>query len=135
MKTIIVDTNILFSALLSKGSKIRKIITDSKYDLCSCNYAIFELFKHKEKILKNAEVTDEELFFIFQEIMSKIQFYKEDFLSKESLSKAYQLCHNVDLKDLFFVALSIELDGYLWTGDKKLKGVLREKEFNKFFEI
>jgi predicted nucleic acid-binding protein len=34
-----------------------------------------------------------------------------------------------------FVALTIFLDGYLWTGDKKLKKSLEKKGFDKFFEL
>jgi hypothetical protein len=32
------------------------------------------------------------------------------------------------------VALTLELDGLLWTGDKKLITGLRERGFDKFFD-
>ncbi|MEI7935826.1 MAG: PIN domain-containing protein [Verrucomicrobiota bacterium] len=33
-----------------------------------------------------------------------------------------------------FIALTLHLDGRLWTGDDKLKAGLRAKGFDRFFE-
>jgi predicted nucleic acid-binding protein len=41
----------------------------------------------------------------------------------------------VDIKDFPFVALTIELDALLWTGDNKLKNGLKAKGFNLFYEL
>lgn len=46
---------------------------------------------------------------------------------------AYHLCHNIDEKDTIFIALTLELYGFLWTEDKKLKQGLQKKGVNKFF--
>jgi predicted nucleic acid-binding protein len=35
------------------------------------------------------------------------------------------------MKDMYFVALTIEMDGILWTGDVKLKKGLTKKGFDK----
>jgi predicted nucleic acid-binding protein len=40
----------------------------------------------------------------------------------------------VDINDIPFIALSVELKIPLWTGDKKLKEGLKLKGFNGFFE-
>jgi predicted nucleic acid-binding protein len=42
---------------------------------------------------------------------------------------------DIDEKDSVFVALTLELDGLLWTSDKKLKNGLIKKGFNSFFEM
>jgi predicted nucleic acid-binding protein len=42
----------------------------------------------------------------------------EFLISDTSLTRAYQLCKDVDMKDVPFVASPLELDGLVWTGDK-----------------
>jgi predicted nucleic acid-binding protein len=42
--------------------------------------------------------------------------------------------HAYDEKDTPFVALTLEIEGVLWTKDEKLKVGLRKKGFNHFFE-
>lgn len=49
--------------------------------------------------------------------------------------EAYRLCRDVDEKDTPYVALSIHLDGQLWTDDMVLKTGLKRKGFSSFFEL
>ena len=44
--------------------------------------------------------------------------------------EARRLCRDVDLKDSPFVALTLHLDGRLWTGDDELKTGLLAKGFD-----
>ncbi len=53
----------------------------------------------------------------------------------ENLVTAYQLCQDIDETDTPHIALTIELDGLLWTGDKKLKQGLERKGFVQLFEL
>ena len=43
------------------------------------------------------------------------------------------MCREIDQADTPFVALALELDAYLLSGDEKLKKTLSEKGFKKFF--
>ena len=45
------------------------------------------------------------------------------------------LVHDIDVKDVPNVALTIELDGKIWTGDIELIEGLKAKGFDDFFEI
>ena len=65
--------------------------------------------------------------------MKKVNIFDEAFLSVESLEKSISLCKDIDEKDAIFVAVTLELDGVLWTGDLKLKEGLTEKGFTKFY--
>jgi len=136
LKTIIIDTNILFSALLGKNKKFRDIILSQKdINIYSCKYALVELFKYKEKIQKYSSLNEDDILEFLYNILKKIQLFDENTLTKESLKKAFNLCKDIDAKDIPFVAVTIELNGLLWTGDKKLKNGLKSKGFNLFFEI
>lgn len=134
MKKLIVDTNIMFSALLGKSKKIREILFSSEdFKPYSCKFSIVELFKHKDKLIKNSDLLEDEILEIFYYLLKKIEFYNEDSISDDSLREAYALCNDIDEKDLLFVALTIELDGLLWTGDKELLKGLKSKGFEQIF--
>ena len=136
MKPIIVDTNILFSALLGKNKKFRDtILSQENVNIHSSKYTIVELFKYKEKIQKYSNLNEDEILELLYNLLKKIHLFDEETLSDESLKKAFDLCNDIDKKDIPFVAVSIELDGLLWTGDKELKNGLKSKGFNSFFEI
>ena len=136
MKTIIVDTNILFSTLLGKNKKFRDILlSQENINLYSCKYTIVELFKYKEKIQKYSSLNEDGILELLYNLLKKINLFDENTLTEESLKKAFDLCKNIDEKDIPFVAVTIELDGLLWTGDKKLRNGLESKGFNSFFEI
>ena len=48
--------------------------------------------------------------------------------------EAYRLCKGTDEKDTAYVALTLHMDGRLWTEDEPLKAALRAKGFDQFFE-
>lgn len=53
MTKIIVDTNIVFSALLNTNSRIGQILINGKnyFDFYSPEYVRFEIFQHKKRKL------------------------------------------------------------------------------------
>lgn len=56
-------------------------------------------------------------------------------IAPNTLKKAYRLVKDVDEKDIIYVALTIEMNGLLWTGDKKLIKGLQKKGFNKICSL
>ena len=48
--------------------------------------------------------------------------------------EARRLCRDVDAKDAPFIALTLHLNGRLWSGDAELKAGLRAKGYDRFFE-
>ncbi|MCF8360435.1 MAG: nucleotide-binding protein [Prolixibacteraceae bacterium] len=133
-KSVVVDTNLIFSALIPKASKIREILFESNMTFFAPNFLITEIYKHKEKLIKNSKLDESEFYLYFNGIIEKIQFVPIDFISIESRQKAYELCNDIDIKDTPFIALTIDLNLPIWTGDKKLKDGLRTKGFNDFFK-
>jgi predicted nucleic acid-binding protein len=123
--SVVVDTNLIFSALIPKASKIREILFESNMTFYSPNFLITEIYKHKDKLLKSSKLTDSEFYLYFNGIIERIKFIPTDFIGKDSRQKAYDLCKDVDIKDTPFVALAIELGIPIWTGDNKLKDGLR----------
>ena len=131
---VVIDTNLVFSALIPKESKIREILFIPTLTFYAPNYLITEIYLHKERITKNSKLDDETFYFLFSAIMERISFLPIEIISLESRQKGYDFCKDIDLKDTPFVSLAIELQAMFWTGDKKLKKGLTEKGFKSFFE-
>jgi predicted nucleic acid-binding protein len=64
-----------------------------------------------------------------------LQKFRRTTIFNNSFSKAYRYCNETDIKDLPFLALSIELDAPLWTLDKKLIDGTLAKGFSNFYQI
>ena len=105
-----------------------------EHSFYSPKFVFIELFKHKEKITKCSKLTEDEILELLHRLLKRIRISEEKQISKDSLYQAYELCKNIDLKDMLFVALTIELDGYLWTSDDKLKKGLIKEGFTSFYE-
>lgn len=135
MKNVVVDTNILFSAMRSQSSDLRDILLDNKdWRFFSPNFLITEIFKHKEKLLNKSKASEEQVYEFLEKIIQSVHFINDELIATENWIEAYKLCQDIDPKDTPFVALTLEVDGELWTGDLALKNGLQKKGFLKFFE-
>ncbi|KOR33403.1 hypothetical protein TI05_01275 [Achromatium sp. WMS3] len=130
---IVVDTNILFSSLLNCNAYYYDILTDKSLQFLIPKFAFIELFKYKEKIIKYSKHNDDEILEILYNMMKNIQIYDENIISSNSYKKAWHLTKDIDEKDTVFVALCLETNSKLWTGDKKLINGLKNKGFDNFF--
>jgi len=130
---VVIDANIIFSVLLSKNSRYRDLLFYEAYEFYSPNYVFLEIFKHKEKILQYTKETEEEVYGFIGKILKRIHFVNEDLISEENYLRAYTLCKEIDENDTPFIALALEINGCLFSGDEKLKKALKNKGFDRFF--
>ena len=129
---IIIDTNIIFSALLNSNGSIGDLIfnSDSLFEFYSCNFMKLEIQKHWKKLLKISKLSERELMNSYAIIHSKINFINEELVPNVIWKQAFQLTEEIDPDDTPFVALSIFLNGKLWTGDKVLYNGLNSSKSN-----
>lgn len=128
---IIVDTNIVFSAILNSNSRIGKILLNSKehFQFYSCQYLQSEILRHRKKLLKLTNLSEDELTELEGLVMHNITFIDERLLPQQLLLKTEILLQLIDISDTPFVALTTHLKGKLWTGDKELYTGLKLKRF------
>ncbi|MEB3759509.1 MAG: PIN domain-containing protein [Desulfurococcales archaeon] len=117
MLTLVVDTNIVFSAIIKPG-RIREILFRSSLDLYAPEELALELEILEPKILRYTKLSPAEVRMVRETILSHIVTIvpRKDYL--ESAKKAYTLLKDVDPKDAPFVGLAMFLGVPLWTGDK-----------------
>ncbi len=130
---IVVDTNIVFSAILNTDSRIAKILLQpkSKLNFYSTEQLLFEIDSHKDKIKKISKYSDTELSRATALITSKIRFINIKLLPKTAYLKAENLTKDVDIDDTEFVALAEYIKAKLWSGDKTLQKGLVNKHWDK----
>ena len=130
---VVVDTNILFSACLTPQGRIFEILfnTPTYAQLISGHYAIEELLAHKEKLVQLSKRPTEKIDFLIAAILKQIDFYNEETIESNHWQEADRLTRKVDSKDISFVALSLQTEALLWTGDKKLVTHLKARGFDR----
>ncbi len=130
---IIVDTNIVFSAILNTKSVIGDILLNSsdKFQFLSCHYLWEEIDNHWNKLLKVSKLEEHYLLESQRIIYKNVNFIDEAQISKEYRKRAFELVKDIDINDIAFVALNESLESILWTGDKGLLKGLRGKGYNR----
>ena len=129
---VVVDTNIIFSAILNtEGTIADLLLSDNPFDFYTPSYIWKELSKHEDKLLKILRLDSSEQ---LQELKfmttQNIRFISEFQVKVEDWEKAHKLTIDIDFDDIAFIALTLHLNGILWTGDKKLRTGLARKGFD-----
>jgi len=126
---IVVDTNILFSALLNSSGKIADLLLNSyqTFEFLAPGFILDELEKHRGKLLKLSGYSDENLTFLIRIVLKKIEIIDLEIISPEARKKSIEITSEIDEFDAPFVALCLEIGAPLWTGDKKLINGLKTK--------
>ena len=130
---IIVDSNIVFSAILNSQGKIGQLIINGSkhFELFTVGLLKVEILNHKTKILSISGLTPQQFDKSFKTITDRINFVDEILISDNDIQKALDLVSVIDENDTLFVALTNHLNAKLWTGDKKLVSGLKKKGYTK----
>jgi predicted nucleic acid-binding protein len=126
---LIVDTNIVFSTLLNPHSAIGEILMNIQDDFTFFAPGLLkeELKRYTSKIAAYSKLTQNDLIDIEKAVLSTIIFVSEEAISEQSWTQAFALTKDIDEDDTPFIALGIELNAKLWTGDKVLSNGLTKK--------
>ncbi len=128
---IIVDTNIIFSALLKTHTTFGQIIFNSEgiFEFYSPHYLRTEIRKHWDRIKKISKLTDQQVEESYDSLLTKINFINEEIIPEKIWVGSEQITNELDIDDTDFVALAKYLKGKLWTGDLELRDGLKNKGF------
>ena len=116
---LVIDANILFSALIKEGY-IRRLILLGDHSFFVPEFILEEMDKYKGMILEKADITEEELKEVLDLIIENANIEiipKEDF--KDYIKAAKGISH--DIKDIEYLALALKLKCPIWSNDKDFK--------------
>jgi len=132
---VIVDANIAFKALAANRGDLRDRLSSAASGIFhSPRFLFVELFKHKERLSLATRLSEDELLEALHTLVSHLDFVNEANIPVGTWMEAYRFCKDVDAKDTPYVALTLHLDGCLWTDDAILKTGLLAKGFTAFFD-
>jgi len=119
---VIVDANIAFKALVSQRGDLRDRLDPSASErFYTPGYLFVELFKHKNRLAHATGLAEPELLEAMQTLVSRLQFVNESNISLGIWMEAHRLCKDVDEQDTPYIALTLHLDGRMWTDDAQFE--------------
>jgi predicted nucleic acid-binding protein len=130
---IVVDSNIVFSALLNTKSKIGQLLINGSqyFDFYTVKLLRSEIIRHRKKILTITGFTQKQFDETFHIIVSRIKFIDDILISEIDLKESVEIVSDIDINDSMFIALNNHLSSHFWTGDKKLLKGLKKKGYSK----
>lgn len=130
------DTNIIISGFISpEGINARLILKDLKgEELIWPEFLLQELLTKIDKITKLTGLSNDQVKELVLRFIKKIDFINDELIDQSFQEESYELVKEIDKKDLLFVALSLQSEYPLWSGDKKLMTGLRKKQFKGLFD-
>lgn len=115
MTDFVIDANVLMSILISGKASYKPILTFNKFILPE--FALIEVEKYKDILKDKTKMSEIQFidwtYFVFAQLTILPQYVLEQTI----LDKAERLLEKLDLKDISYVALAMQLDLPLLTRD------------------
>ena len=133
---LVVDANVLFSALIRDGVT-RKLFFEDRLELFAPEYLFEEFAGHRKEILQKSQRSEVEfghVMTILRGRITEIPFAAFGRFMQESRAIS------PDEKDAAYFAVALAINGAIWSNDKKLKDqnrvkVLNTSEFARFLDF
>ena len=114
---LVVDANILISALIKEGAAAKLLFSD-KFHLFTAEFILMEVAKHKSELLEKTERTVED----FEKVLDIFQ-KRISLIPLDELVPFIELADKIspDPDDVPYFALALKLNCSIWSNDKDLK--------------
>ena len=131
---IIVDANIVFSAILNSNGKIGDLLINSQkhFEFIAPDFLRTEIYKHHPRLSKISKMTIDQVREAEFQICKDIIFISEEQIKESTWILAEKLVADIDPKDTHYVAFSKHFRCKIWSGDKALINGLFKKKFASF---
>ncbi len=128
---IVVDTNVLISALI-KDSVTRRIIVQSDLTLMYPEHLLKEVGKYEDYILKKTRYTRKEYETMLNTLLDHLTLIPLEVI-KPYLPRAKKIIGVVDVNDVAFVAAALAVNSSVWSDDsdfdkQRVVNVLKTKD-------
>ncbi len=116
---LVLDSNIIFSALIKK-STTRDIILSDVFELHAPEYIFSEITKHKELLLNKSKMNDGDFDALLLLLQKHIQLVPKEKYN-EKMALAEDILKDIDITDSPFLALALALNCKIWSNDGHFK--------------
>jgi predicted nucleic acid-binding protein len=87
------------------------------------------LIEHKERIKKIGKLNENSFIELYGLILQNIRIINHSLIPDKFYKSALDICRDIDMDDIPFVAINNYIRGKLWTGDIKLTNGLQDKGY------
>jgi predicted nucleic acid-binding protein len=115
----VIDTNVLFSAMIKK-SITRKVILSDVFELYVPEYLFEEINKHKDLILDKAKIREDDFIALLTLFQKHVKIAKKE-VYQDKIPLAEETMKEIDITDSPFLALTLALDCPQWSNDRHFK--------------
>ncbi len=131
---IIVDANIVFSAILNTNGKIGNLLINSqhKFTFIAPDFLRIEIRNHYPKLAKISGLTKAQITEADFRVCKQINFISEEQIKTSHWIAAELLVADIDPKDTHYIAYARQFRCKIWSGDKALMRGLEKKGFHSF---
>jgi len=129
MNTIVIDANILISALIKK-STTRKILLDSKFNFIFPELGIEEIYFYKKHIFKKSRLSEREFYKLLLRIFKYVKLVPLPIIYKFK-EEADKIIGHIDKDDVIFIATALAFKCPVWSDDRHFKLQKTVKVYNK----
>ncbi|WP_456478242.1 PIN domain-containing protein [Geoglobus ahangari] len=116
---VVVDTNVIISALLRDGLT-RRLILLAPFEMYTVPFVRLEIEKHRKELLSRAKIESDAFELLMDAIFSRIKIVDPEFI-EPFRKKAIEILRDVDIYDAPFLALAMALNCPIWSNDGDLK--------------
>jgi predicted nucleic acid-binding protein len=137
MHTLIIDSNILISALIKKGIT-RDILTNLNINFIFPEYGLEEVYFYKREIVKKAKISEGEFDLLLLRLLKYVRLVPiEVFINFRE--EADKIMRDIDRQDVVFISTALAFHCPVWSDDKhfqKQKEVViyTTKDMIKFYK-
>ena len=129
MSTFVIDANVVIGMLISAKAFYRPPLV--YHDFVLPVFALEEIERYAEVVKKKTILQPTEFFEWSYFVFSQLTFLPQYMISPASMAKAEKLLAKIDVEDVNYLALALELKVELLTRDKPLYTGLRKQRFRK----
>ncbi len=129
MTDFVVDANVLMSILISGKASYRPILTFNNFILP--DFVLVEIEAYKDTLKSKTKISQTQFIQWTYFVFTHLTILPKYVLEQDVLIKSRRLLEKMDLNDISYVALAMQLDLILLTRDYPLHEGLRRQGFKK----
>jgi len=116
MNTIVIDANILISALIKDGI-IRRILANFKINFLFPDFGLNEIYSCKTEIIRKAKVSEKEFDILLLRLLKYVRLIPFDIIVRYK-KEADSIIGHIDKEDTAFIATALAFNAPIWSDDK-----------------
>jgi len=116
MNTLVIDTNILISALIKEGL-IREILTNLKLNFIFPELSLEDIYFYKTDIMRKAKINEKQFYTLLLRLLKYVKIIPLDIINSFR-EEAHEIMGKIDKEDTIFIATALAFNCPIWSDDK-----------------